>query len=63
MNVRIPKYKELPTSTIWSFVKELPDFMIYFPDYTPKQCPDKDYLFSILGAIRGGELKRAHTRS
>ena len=38
-------------------MKEVPDLMIYFPDYTPKQCPDKDYLFSILGAIRGGQLK------
>ena len=31
--------------------------MIYFPDYTSKQCPDKDYLFSVLGAVRGDQLK------
>ena len=31
--------------------------MIYFPNYTSKQCLDKDYLFTIIGAIRGGELK------
>ena len=38
-------------------MKEVPDLIVYFPDYTPKQCPDKDYLFSILGAVRGEQLK------
>ena len=31
--------------------------MLYFPDYTQKQWPDKDYLFSILGALQGDQLK------
>ena len=38
-------------------MKEIPELMIYFPDYTSKQCPDKDYLFSVLGAVRGDQLK------
>ena len=38
-------------------MKEIPELMIYFPDYTSKQCPDKDYLFSMLGAVRGDQLK------
>ena len=32
--------------------------MAYFPDYTEKQCPDKDYLFSLVGALRGDELSQ-----
>ena len=38
-------------------MKEIPELMIYFPDYTSKQCPDKDYLFSVIGAVRGDQLK------
>ena len=52
-----PKYKELSTRTLWAFVKEIPELMIYFPDNTSKQCPDKDYLFSVLRAVRGDQLK------
>ena len=37
-------------------MREIPDLWIYFPDYTEKQCPDKDYLFSLLGALRGEQL-------
>ena len=54
--MRVPKYKELSTQAIWNFVKEVPDLVLYFPDYTLKQYPDKGYLFSILGAIHGDEL-------
>ena len=31
--------------------------MINFPDYTSKQYPDKYYLFSVLRAVRGDQLK------
>ena len=31
--------------------------MVYFSEYTSKQCPDKDYLFTILGVLSGEELK------
>ena len=53
----VQKYKELSTRIIWAFVKEIPELMIFFPDYTSKQCPDKDYLFSVLGAVREDQLK------
>ena len=52
----VPKYKELSTRKIWDYVRELPDLNIYFPDYTEKQCPDKDHLFSLLGALCGEQL-------
>ena len=48
----------MSTQAIWNFVKEVPDLVLYFPDYTLKQYPDKGYLFSILEAIRGDELNR-----
>ena len=38
-------------------MKEILKLMIYFPDYTSKQCPDKDYLFSVLRAVWGDKLK------
>ena len=38
-------------------MREIPELMINFPDYTSKQCPDKYYLFSVLRAVRGDQLK------
>ena len=40
-----------------ALVKEVPDLMIYFPEYTSNQTPEKNYLFTILGVLRGEELK------
>ena len=42
---------------MWEFVKEIPELLQYFPDYTPSQWPDKDYLFSVLSELRGPALK------
>ena len=47
----------MPTRGLWEFIREVPDLLEYFPDYTAKQWPDKNYLFSILGALRGSALK------
>ena len=53
-----PKYKELSTRRIWDYVKEEHELYAYFPDYTEKQCPDKDHLFSLLGALREEQLNQ-----
>ena len=33
------------------------DLMIYFPDYEPKQLPDRQFMYSILGTFRTEVLK------
>ena len=36
----------------------MPELSAYLPDYTKKQFPDKDNLFSLLGALRGEQLNQ-----
>ena len=38
-------------------IKEVADIMIYFPDYSDKQMPDRDYMYSILATTRYEKLK------
>ena len=34
------------------FDLEIDDITVYFPDYTSKQKPDKDYMYSTLATTR-----------
>ena len=51
--IDIPKYEELSVKNIWPFVKAADDDLCeYFPDYSDKQIPDRDFMFSILWTFR-----------
>jgi hypothetical protein len=50
--VPMPRYKELGVRPVWSFVKELPDLMEYFPDVGENGVPERSFLWGILGTLR-----------
>ena len=47
----VPKYKELSTRQIWAYVKGCHELMIYFPDYTESQLPDREFMFEIISTV------------
>ena len=53
----VPRYSELSVEEIWPMIKEVADIMVYFPDYSGKQMPDRDYMYSILATTRYEQLK------
>ena len=54
----VPRYQELSVEQIWPMIKDFDDIAIYFPDYTEKHKPDRDYMYSILSTLRYDELKK-----
>ena len=46
--IEVPRYEELSVSKIWILIKEADDLLQYFPEYSSKQVPDRDFIFSIL---------------
>ena len=59
----VPKYSEISVAKIWSYVKEIPDLLEYFPDYDEGQLPERAFLFGVLSAVRPDELKALITDS
>ena len=53
----VPHYPELSVGEIWPLIQDVSDILIYFPDYTDKQKPDRDYMYSILASTRYEILK------
>ena len=56
--IDIPKYEELSVKNIWSLVKAANDLCEYFPDYSDKQVPDRDFMFSILWTFRHDVIEK-----
>ena len=52
----IPRYKELSVKNIWEYIREVEEIYQYFPDYTEKQLPERDYLFAIVSTLRPDSL-------
>ena len=43
--IHITKYKELSFRNIWALIQGVKDLWKYFPDYSDKQIPDKNFMF------------------
>ena len=43
---------------MWKFIKEVPDFIKYFPDYPEHVVQDRTYLLTILSTFKGDDLKK-----
>ena len=56
--IEVPKYEKLSIAKIWTIVKETDDIFQYFPDYSNKQFPDRDYMFSILWTLRFDTMQK-----
>ena len=52
IKLHVPKYKELKVQALWNLVKDADEVFSYFPDYTDKQIPERDFLFKILSTIK-----------
>ena len=37
---------------MWAFVKEIPELLLYFPDFEDNELLDRAYLWGVLGALR-----------
>ena len=48
ITIEVPKYAELSVAKIWPLIKEIDYLLQYFPDYLPKQIPDRDHMFTVL---------------
>ena len=46
--LEVLKYNELSVSKIWENVKTSSDLLSYFPDYTGKEMPQRDFLITII---------------
>ena len=53
----VPKYRELSTRQIWTYVKGCQGLMIYFPDYTESQLPDREFMFAIISTVYPKSLR------
>ena len=52
------KIQETFYKIYWPLVKEVNDLLEYFPDYKPKQYPDRSFMNSILATLRFDQVKR-----
>ena len=51
VEIIVPRYAELKVENIWAFVKESEELLIYFPDYSRKQLPDRRFMYTILATL------------
>ena len=52
------RYEELSVSKIWPLIKEAADISEYFRDYSSKQLPDLEYIFSVLLILRFSVIEK-----
>jgi hypothetical protein len=46
--ISVPKYAELAVSKVWPLVKEVPELMMFFPNFETNQLPEKEFMWTIL---------------
>ena len=63
VELSIPKFRELAVEKIWPMIKEVPDLIIYFPDYKANQKPERKYMFQLLATLRYEEINRMLTNA
>ena len=56
IDLEVPRYEELSVDKIWGLVKNVPELMLYFPNYKVNQLPDRKHMFSILATYRYEQL-------
>ena len=58
ITIEVPKYAELSVAKIWPLIKEIDYLLQYFPDYLPKQIPDRDHMFTVLWTLRYSTMEK-----
>ena len=57
VDIIIPRYEELKVENVWPLVKQNDDIIVYFPDISPKELPDRRFMYSILTTLRFEQVK------
>ena len=47
----------MSVKSVWNYVKETPELMIYFPDYLETQIPDRKFMYSIISTVFPNALR------
>ena len=42
------EHKELSVSKVWKHVKEVPELYKYFSDYTARQLPNREFMYTVI---------------
>ena len=63
VELSIPKFREVAVEKIWPIIKEVPDLIIYFPDYKANQKSERKYMFQLLATLRYEEINRMLTNA
>ena len=58
----MPFYPELSVDKACPIVKSDVDLIKYFPKYSQKHLPNRDYLYTILCSVRPAETKELFTK-
>ena len=53
----MPFYPELSVDKVWLIIKSDVDLIKYFPKYSQKHLPSRDYLYTIQSSVRPAETK------
>ena len=53
----MPFYPELSVEKVWPIIKKDSELIKYFPKYSLKHFPNRDYLYTVLSSIRPVEIK------
>ena len=53
----MPFYPELSVEKVWPIIKKDSELIKYFPKYSLKYSPNRDYLYTVLSSIRPVETK------
>ena len=54
----VPKYRELNVKMLWDKLRHKPIVRRYFPNYSNKGHPSRDYFFNVLNTIFPNSIKR-----
>ena len=55
--IPIPRYKELAVKKVWSYVKDLPELLVYFPDIEEYELPDRLFMWGVVKTLRREALQ------
>lgn len=49
--VVVPRYKELGLKSVWSYIKSIPEYAVYFPNLGSNELPQRDFMWNVLATV------------
>ena len=53
----MPYFSKLSVDKVWPLIQKDEELMRYFPKYSEKQLPSRDYFYCVLSSVRPAETK------